>query len=160
MKSTKQVIDGTTNYLESISTDDDFRDYWNRDVINQCCREYVNNRQTPSWIDFEDEYALWFPKIDANGYGTEPKENQNIQNTVSPDGKFVIEKNRERTGEKPEEEKFTTKKTFIFGKYPDGIHFLGLFVCTKQELTDEYLVVTRERLTKEINLNAIFNRMK
>lgn len=101
--------------------------------IYEIINKYFGQQYTgwmKAWYDINDDYAAWFPTItetDDRPSGTWGGA-KSYSNTLSNDGKTIIEINHDETAEETsiEEDKYD-KKRFVFGRINGKFRFLGVF---------------------------------
>lgn len=119
--------------------------------IYEIINKYFGQQYTgwmKAWYDINDEYAAWFPTItetddrpSGSWGGTKTH-----SNTLSADGKTILEINHDETAEAvvPEEDKYN-KRRFVFGRINGKFRFLGVFERRLEKNADK-LAFRHERI--------------
>lgn len=151
----KKVIEGTGGYMNHISIKDDFTKYKIFEIINMCFHQEYKGFMK-AWYDINDDYVAWFPKMASDGFESKYKDdNETWINTISSDGTKIIETNQSKVKGSYLERKYTEKHRLVFGKYSDGIHFLGLFDLIPEDNSEEYYMRTYTRIATEVDLTKL-----
>lgn len=108
-----------------------------------------------AWYDIDGEFAAWFPTITKEGDTPSGSwgGSKNYTNSLSADGKVIIEVNHTETEPPADEELEYDKLRFTFGRINKKFQFLGIY---KRALVygTEHLTYRYERVAVGARING------